>query len=58
MSIDLSLEADWKHRYAGEIMRLQNRNPDHDEAQGAFEQFGADHTPEECAWEDMIDGVR
>jgi hypothetical protein len=58
MSVELAPKYDWMLRYTGEVARLQNRFPDPDEAESAWEQFGADNAPEECAWEQMIDGGR
>jgi hypothetical protein len=58
MSIELEPKYDWMLRYAGEVARLTGRWVENEEAEAAFEQFGSDHSPEDCAWEEMVDGAR
>lgn len=58
MSVALSPKYDWMLCYSGAVAKYEGRFPDADEAEGAWEQFGADHSPDECAWEAFQDGAR
>lgn len=58
MAVELEPKFEWMLRYVGAVARLEGRWAEGDEAEAAYEQFGADHSPEECAEEQMRDGAR